>query len=208
MIIKQQIRAQLAGTKAPADVVAEAAERLRPLFPVDEWMARKPMALAAVLVPLMDRASELTVLLTERSAALPDHPGQISFPGGRIESVDAGPADAALREAFEEIGMPRSSAEVIGYLPAHMTLTGFAVTPVVAVVTPDFDLKLDPREVTQVIEIPMSFLADSRNHGSEQREVAGRRLTLPVFDFGGHRVWGATAIMLAELCRLLDKRAA
>ena len=206
--MKQHIRAQFAGTSAPADVVAEAAARLRPLFPVDDWMARRPMALAAVLVPLMDRVEGLTVLLTERSADLPDHPGQISFPGGRLESTDDGPVAAALREAAEEIGLPATSAEVIGYLPAHMTLTGFAVTPVVAIITPDFQFKLDAREVSQLIEIPLSFLTDSSNLEHEEREVAGRRLRLPVFNYGGHRVWGATAIMLADFCLSLGKRAA
>lgn len=206
--MKQHIRATFAGTTPPADVVAEAAARLRPLFPVDEWMARRPMALAAVLVPLMDHPTGLTVLLTERSADLPDHPGQISFPGGRLESTDDDAAAAALREAAEEVGLPAASVEVIGYLPAHMTLTGFAVTPVVAIVTPDFQFRLDTREVSQLIEIPVSFLMDSRNQEQEEREVAGRRLHLPVFNYGGHRVWGATAIMLAELCLRLGKQAA
>ena len=166
------------------------------------------MALAAVLVPLIDRPTGLTVLLTERSADLPDHPGQISFPGGRIEPTDDSAVSAALREAQEEIGMPASSAEVIGYLPAHMTLTGFAVTPVVAFVSPDFQFKLDTREVSQLIEIPMSYLSNPSSHQFEEREVSGKRLRLPVFDYDGHRVWGATAIMLAELCLLLGKQAA
>lgn len=166
------------------------------------------MALAAVLVPLIDHPTGLTVLLTERSADLPDHPGQISFPGGRLEDSDEGAVAAALREAAEEIGLPASSVEVIGYLPAHMTLTGFAVTPVVAIVTPDFEFRLDAREVSQLIEIPLSFLLDTKHREFEEREVAGRRVRLPVFNHGGHRVWGATAIMLAELCLHLEKQAA
>ncbi len=171
-------------------------------------MTRRPMALAAVLVPLVDRPEGLTVLLTERSAELPDHPGQISFPGGRLESADEGAMTAALREAAEEIGLPAASAEVIGYLPAHMTLTGFALTPVVAIITPDFQFKIDSREVSQLIEIPISFLVDSGNREFEEREVAGRRVTLPVFNYRGHRVWGATAIMLAELCVHFEKQLA
>ena len=171
-------------------------------------MARRPMALAAVLVPLIDHPTGLSVLLTERSVDLPDHPGQISFPGGRLESTDADAAAGALREAAEEIGLPATSVEVIGYLPAHMTLTGFAVTPVVAIVTPDFEFRIDAREVSQLIEIPLSFLVDSRNQAQEERELAGRRLRLPVFHYAGHRVCGATAIMLADLCRHLDQQAA
>ena len=195
-------------TTAPADVVAEAAARLRPLFPVDEWIARRPMALAAVLVPLIDRPGGLTVLLTERAADLPDHPGQISFPGGRMEPEDADAAATALREAEEEVGIPAGSVEVLGYLSAHMTLTGFALTPVIGLVKPDFEFKLDTREVSQLIEIPLSFLVDFRNQLTEEREVAGRRLRLPVFDYSGHRVWGATAFMLADLSQQLGKQAA
>lgn len=208
MITTQQVRSRFATTKAPADVVAEAAARLRPLFPVDEWIARRPMALAAVLVPLVERPSGLTVLLTERAADLPDHPGQISFPGGRMEPGDAHAAATALREAEEEVGIPSGSVEVLGYLAAHMTLSGFAVTPVVALVRPDFEFRLDTREVIQLIEIPMTFLTDSRNQDVEEREVSGRRLRLPVFNYGGHRVWGATAFMLADLCQQLGKQAA
>jgi 8-oxo-dGTP pyrophosphatase MutT (NUDIX family) len=166
------------------------------------------MALAAVLVPLVDRPAGLTVLLTERSTELPDHPGQISFPGGRLDPEDRDAAAAALREAAEEIGLPAAHVEVLGYLPAHMTLTGFAVTPVVAFVTPAFEFRLDTREVSQLIEIPLSFLVDSRNQTFEDRQVSGRMLRLPVFTYDGHRVWGATAIMLADLCRHLERQAA
>jgi 8-oxo-dGTP pyrophosphatase MutT (NUDIX family) len=166
------------------------------------------MALAAVLVPVMDHPRAPTVLLTRRSTELPDHPGQISFPGGRLEPEDRDATAAALREASEEIGLPADRVEVLGYLPAHMTLTGFAVTPVVALVTPGFEFRLDAREVAQLIEIPLSFLADSQNQQFEERVVSGRTLRLPVFHYEGHRVWGATAIMLAEFCGRVARQAA
>lgn len=178
------------------------------MFPVDDWIARGPMALAAVLVPVIDHPQGLTVLLTQRSTELPDHPGQISFPGGRLEAEDRDATAAALREAAEEIGLPPDRVEVLGYLPAHMTLTGFAVTPVVALITPGFEFRLDTREVSQLIEIPLSFLADTRNQHFEERVVADRALRLPVFHYEGHRVWGATAIMLAEFCGRLARQAA
>jgi 8-oxo-dGTP pyrophosphatase MutT (NUDIX family) len=206
--MKQLVRAQLAGTRAPLDVVGEAAARLRPIFPVDDWIARRPMVPAAVLVPLLDRPAGLTVLLTERSADLPDHPGQISFPGGRLEPDDRDAVTAALREADEEVGIPADAVEVIGFLPAHMTLTGYAVTPVVGLVTLGFEFRLDPKEVSQLIEIPMSFLVDPSNQGEEERVVEGRSLRLPVFQHREHRIWGATAFMLADLCRRLAKQAA
>lgn len=206
--MKQLVRQRLAGTRPPRDVVAEAAARLRGTFPVDEWMAQGPMRPAAVLVPLMDRPQGLAVLLTQRNADLPEHPGQIAFPGGRLEPGDVDAVAAALRESAEEVGIPPDAVEVIGYLGAHMTLTGYAVTPVVGLVRPGFPLALDAREVASAFEVPLAYLIDPTTERSETREAFGRRFTLPYWEWDGHRIWGATAYMLADLRRLLMDEAA
>lgn len=205
--MRDLVRSRLAGTRAPRDVVGEAAMRLRDVFPVDEWMKQGPMRSAAVLVPLMDRPQGLTVLLTERNADLPEHPGQIAFPGGRLERGDADAVAAALRECEEEVGIPPTAVEVIGFLGAHMTLTGYAVTPVVGLVRPEVALTLDSREVASVFEVPLEFLLDPRQQETEVREAFGRRFTLPVYRWQERRIWGATAYMLADLRRLLAESA-
>ncbi len=164
-------------------------EQLRPLFPSHP-------APAAVLIGLVERDAEPSILLTVRSSQLRHHAGQISFPGGRIEPDDAGPAAAALREAEEEIGLTSDHVEVVGYLPDHLILTGFRVTPVVARVRPGFSLRYDPGEVQQTFELPWSCLLDERNHRSDRRVFAGTEVEVRDIHFGSHRIWGATAGML------------
>ncbi|WP_291847963.1 CoA pyrophosphatase, partial [Accumulibacter sp.] len=119
---------------------------------------------AAVLFPIVRRDGEPTVLLTQRTAHLKDHPGQISFPGGRREPTDPSPVHTALREAAEEIGLAATHIEIAGYLPEYLTSTGFRVTPVVAMVTPPFQLELDTFEVAEAFEVPLAFLLDPANH--------------------------------------------
>jgi 8-oxo-dGTP pyrophosphatase MutT (NUDIX family) len=206
--MRELVRRRLAATRPPRDALAEAVARLRPLFPVDAWLARGPVRPAAVLVPLLDRPGGLTVLLTRRHPDLPDHPGQISFPGGRQEPGDADAVAAALRESTEEVGIPPGSVEVIGFLPPHLTLTGYVVTPVVGLVGFGFDFKLDTKEVVELIEIPMEKLLDPVEQRTERRAVEGRELELPVYLHEGHRVWGATAFMLRDLARQLAEQAA
>lgn len=201
--MKDFVKSRFASTRAPADPVAEAAARLRPLFPVDDWLAARPSRPAAVLVGLVDRPGAPGILLTRRTDTLADHAGQIAFPGGRIEAGDADPAAAALRETAEETGIAPGFIEVMGYLPAHLTLTGFAVIPVVAVLSPGFVLRPDPKEVAEVFELPMEVLMDEARHEREWREVSGRRLELPVFHHEGRRIWGATAMMLTDFHRHL-----
>lgn len=172
---------------------------------------RKPTH-ASVLVPLVQRDEGLAVLLTQRTDHLTDHPGQVSFPGGRAEPEDADVVATALREAREEIGLAPSHVEVIGQLPTYTTGTGFIVTPVIGLVQPGFSILIDPLEVAEVFEVPLSFLMNPANHRWHAVEVNGIRrefLSMPwmgVDSAGQPRryfVWGATAAMLRNLYRFL-----
>jgi 8-oxo-dGTP pyrophosphatase MutT (NUDIX family) len=164
---------------------------------------REPVA-AAVLIPLVEREDGLTVLLTERSSALKNHAGQISFPGGRIEPEDRDPRAAALREAHEEIGLEERFVSVAGYLPDHVIISGFLVTPVVAFVQPGFELRLDPSEVQSTFEVPIDYVFDKANHKTRRRKIGGSSVEIDVLDipFGNYNIWGATAGMLVTLHRL------
>jgi 8-oxo-dGTP pyrophosphatase MutT (NUDIX family) len=171
---------------------------------------REP-AHASVLVPLV-RRDAITVLLTQRTDHLTNHPGQISFPGGRVEPHDADAAATALREAHEEIGLEPGQVEVLGAMPTYTTGTGFIVTPVVGLVPPDLVLRVDPFEVAAVFEVPLAFLMDPAHHRRHSIEVAGVRrefLSMPWegADEQGRPqrffIWGATAAMLRNLYRLL-----
>ena len=159
--------------------------------------------LAAVLVPLVNRTEGLQVLLTQRSAALPDHPGQISFPGGRVESGDASLAATALREAAEEVGLPSSQVSVLGRLPAYETVTGYRVTPIIGWVEPPFSLTPDPVEVADVFEVPLAFLLDPANQQRHFRMLGTRRRDYWAIPYGERYIWGATAAMLLMLDRTL-----
>jgi 8-oxo-dGTP pyrophosphatase MutT (NUDIX family) len=159
---------------------------------------------AAVLVPLVERPDELTVLLTQRASQLKNHEGQISFPGGRIEPEDAGPREAALREAHEEIGLEAQFVSVVGYLADHIVLSGFRVTPVVGFVRPGFELLLDAQEVDDTFEVPLSHVFEPNNHRSQRRRFGAGHGEMRVWDiqYQGHNIWGATAGMLLNLYRL------
>ena len=170
--------------------------RLRKFFPEHPTPA-------AVLIPLVDRGDELGVLLTVRSSQLKHHAGQISFPGGRIESHDADPLSAALRETEEEIGLGRHHIEIAGYLPDHLVITGYRVTPVVGFVRPSFTVVPDPTEVVEVFEMPLSFILDERNHVPKVRHFEGEDVHFIDFPYGRHVIWGATAGMLMTLYRTL-----
>jgi len=166
---------------------------------------------AAVLVPLMLH-DELTVLLTQRTDHLSNHPGQVSFPGGRAEAYDLDAAATSLREAHEEIGLASADVEVLGAMPTYTTGSGFIVTPVVGLVRPGAALQVDPFEVAAVFEVPLAFFMNPANHRHHAIEVAGVRrefLSMPwqAADEGGNVqrffVWGATAAMLRNLYRML-----
>ena len=161
---------------------------------------------AAVLIPVIARADP-TVLLTQRSADLRHHAGQISFPGGRIEAGDAGPAAAALREAREEVGLEADFVEISGYLPDHITPSGFRITPVVGIVRPGFTLRLDSNEVAELFEVPLAHVFDPARRRPRTRrfgpDESGEEAEVQLCDipWEGRIIWGATAGMLITLQR-------
>ena len=167
----------------------------------------RPPTPAAVLVPLVEREQAPSVLLTRRTDHLHHHPGQISFPGGRLEADDASPVHAALRETEEEIGLARSHVELIGALPDYLTGTGFRVTPVVGLVHPPFDLTLDAFEVAEAFEVPLAHFLDPRNHQEHSILHEGRMRRFHAMPWHGYFIWGATAGILMSLYRLLHEEA-
>ena len=171
----------------------------------DALLRRASVTAASVLIPLVQRADGLSMLLTQRTAHLTDHAGQISFPGGRAEDYDASAIDTALRETEEEIGLHRRHIEIVGLLPDYVTGTGYRVTPVVALVTPPFDLTPDANEVAEVFEVPLAFLMDAGNHrrlSFDLPEGAGRR-SFYAMPYERFFIWGATAGMLRNLFHFL-----
>jgi 8-oxo-dGTP pyrophosphatase MutT (NUDIX family) len=168
---------------------------LNGVMPVpDKW---RP---AAVLIPLVNRPSGVTVLLTQRTEDMPSHAGQVAFPGGRCEERDVDAADTALREAEEEVGLARHFVEVVGAVDLYRTGTGFEITPVVGIVTPGFTTRADPREVADVFEVPLDHFLDEKNHRIDSRKVAeGRERRFYAMPYGERYIWGATAGMLKNL---------
>lgn len=165
---------------------------------------------AAVLVPLVAHASGTTVLLTERTAHLRGHAGQVAFPGGGCDPEDGGPVDTALRETQEEVGLTRDRIEVVAQLPQYLTGSGYRVTPVVGIVEPGFELQPDSFEVAEVFEVPLEFLMDPRHH--ERRRIVHGMIDRSFYAMPWrderhgreHFIWGATAAMLRNLYRLLS----
>lgn len=162
---------------------------------------------AAVLVPIVLRPEGQQLLLTQRTDHLRDHPGQISFPGGRMEAGDASPVHTALREAQEEIGLDPALARVLGYLPTYHTGTGFQVFPVVAVLEPPFELVLDSFEVAEAFEVPLSFLLDPGNHQRASLFFRGALREFTAMPYGERYIWGATAGMIESLWQRLRAQA-
>ena len=153
---------------------------------------------AAVLVGIVDRPQP-SVLLTLRTGELPSHPGQIAFPGGKIEPNDATPLDAARREAHEEIGLAAPLIDPIGYLDLYFTFSGFRILPTVARVAPDHELVLNAREVAEAFEVPLAFLMDEKNHQRRSREFRGVTREYYAMPFGERYIWGVTAGILRNL---------
>ncbi|MER2555805.1 MAG: CoA pyrophosphatase [Thauera sp.] len=164
----------------------------------------RPPTPAAVLVPLVLRDEAPSVLLTRRTDHLHHHPGQISFPGGRVEADDRSAVHTALRETEEEIGLASRHVELIGALPDYLTGTGFRVTPVVGLVRPPFDLRLDAFEVAEAFEVPLAHFLDARNHQEHSIMHEGRLRRFHAMPYHGYFIWGATAGIIMSLYRLLD----
>ena len=158
---------------------------------------------AAVLVPLVDHPTAMSVLLTQRTAHLSAHAGQISFPGGRIEEGNADAVAAALRETEEEVGLPRHRVSVIGRLDTYVTGTGFEITPIVGILAPPLPLAIDPFEVAEAFEVPLSYILDRRNHQRVERQSGAHRRCFFVLPYEGRNIWGATAGILVNLAEVL-----
>jgi 8-oxo-dGTP pyrophosphatase MutT (NUDIX family) len=159
---------------------------------------------AAVLVPVVDHG-EPTVLLTQRTADLPSHAGQIAFPGGKIDPDDDGPLGAALREAEEEIGLERRFVDPIGYLDLYLTFSGFRILPVLARVKPGYQLTLNESEVVDAFEVPLSFLMEPLNHQRHAREWKGMQRPYYAMPFGERYIWGITAGIVRNLYERIYK---
>lgn len=164
-----------------------------------------PVKAAAVLMPVVDRADGLTVILTRRTDNLATHPGQVSFPGGHIEPDDEDPEDAALRETEEEVGLARQHVHVLGRLGPYLTRTGYEVIPVVGLVSPPFDIEPDPSEVAEVFEVPLGFLLDPANHQRHSRMYQGSRRFYYAMPYGDYYIWGATAGMIVNLYEFVGR---
>lgn len=169
---------------------------------VDVESIASSLAQAAVLIPVTDRA-EPGVILTLRTDTLSRHAGQVAFPGGRVDSGDADAIAAALREAEEEIALPRDRVTIVGEADRYRTVTGFEVTPVIGVVPPDLVFTPAIAEVAEVFEVPLGFLLDSGNHTEASVEWQGRNRHYYEIHWDGHRIWGATAAMIVNLSRRL-----
>ena len=202
--LRERILRRFAGTQPQHELTdwrvlgidAERSQRLVRHFPKDP-------APAAVLFPLVDRPGGMTVLLTQRASQMARHAAQIAFPGGRVDDTDADMAGAALREAREEIGLDPGRVQVFGYLPDHVVISGFRVTPVLGLVTPPFSLELNPHEVAGVFEVPLDHVLDSANHKARLRKVGDEEMLLYDIPWEGQNIWGATAGMLLTFVRML-----
>jgi 8-oxo-dGTP pyrophosphatase MutT (NUDIX family) len=152
-----------------------------------------------VLIPVVDRGEEATVLLTKRTEKLRSHSGQVAFPGGGIEPIDSTAEDAALRETFEEIGLPASAVEVIGRMPDYVAGSGYRIVPVLGVVTPPFDLVINEHEVDVAFEVPLGFLMNAANHKRESRIWQDKRRFYYTMPYGERLIWGVTAGIIRTL---------
>lgn len=216
---RQELLQTVLPARALVAALAEHAQLQRALYPLDTapdgpgWNHAElvdlseggRLAEAAVLCGLVPRAEGTMVLLTRRTDSLRHHAGQVSFPGGRIEPSDADAAAAALRESCEEIALGAQQVHVLGYLDPFLTVSGFRVTPVVAVIDPAFVAVPQPDEVAEVFEVPLAYLMEADNLRSVELEFRGRPRRVLEYDWPGQRIWGATAAILLNLRRRLEQ---
>lgn len=170
----------------------------------DYHASELPLKPAAVLIPLVDHKHGMTVLLTKRAQHLKTHSGQVSFPGGRCEPEDADAMETALRETEEEVGIDRSHMEVLGAMEDYETVTGYVITPVVAIIQPEYILKIDEREVDEAFELPLDYILDESNHELQSRVWDDKKRYFYVLMNEKHNVWGATAAMLVRFAKLIN----
>ena len=159
---------------------------------------------AGVLVPLFIKNGELSVVLTQRTEDVEQHKGQISFPGGTMDKVDSTIVDAALREAWEEVGLPRASVEVLGLLSDFCTPSGFCITPVVGLLPPNSSYVLNKTEVSEIFDVPISFFLDPRNEQTEKRVRFDKMMNVCFYNYGIYKIWGATAEILRNFLQALN----
>lgn len=188
------VRRRFAGAPPPADSI---------YGDQDARLEASQLRAASVLVPIVAREAAPTVLFTRRTAHLTSHSGQISFPGGRAEPDDPTPERTALRESWEEIGLPADRVELLGRLSDYHTRTGYRITPVVGVVQPPIKFMADANEVAEIFEVPLAFLLDARNHLRHSREFQGQHRQFFAIPYENYYIWGATAGMLVNLHRYL-----
>lgn len=191
----------------PSELAARTAAGDHVLNPGFSWSPDRPFKEAAVLIPVVARRPEATVLFTRRTAHLSSHSGQIAFPGGRIDPTDVDPVAAALREAHEEIALDRALVEPLGMIDPYFTGSGYRITPVVAVVDPTYQAVPNPDEVAGFFEVPLSFLMRDVNHARGSREFQGIERSFYVMPYGSHYIWGVTAGIVRRLYELSYGRA-
>ena len=170
----------------------------------DYHTSELPLKPAAVLIPLIDHPDGMTVLLTKRAQHLKTHSGQVSFPGGRCDPQDADAMATALRETKEEVGIDRAHMEVLGGMEDYETITGYVITPIVAILQPEFTLKVDAGEVDEAFELPLDYILDESNHELQSKVWDDRERYYYVLMNEKHNVWGATAAMLVRFARLIN----
>lgn len=204
----EQLRARIERNlhRASAQNVRDHFRRLNPHLVGDKLFESRWSDIrknAAVLVPIIPRADGPTVLFTVRPRHMPTHAGQISFPGGKVERGDADREATALREAHEEVNIHPDDVDIVGRLGVHEGGLGFSVTPIVGIVDPATDIKPCPREVDEVFEAPLSFIADLANHHTEEREHKGVKYNMFAAPYGRYHIWGLTAGILRTFAEVI-----